>query len=96
MIKDNWYKVVAVILLLWALGSHPYGYYQLLRWVVAIVAAYSAYQAYEHKKNFWTWTFVAMAILFNPIMPFYLERETWQILDVAAAVVFGVSLYKKA
>lgn len=94
-IKENWCVLLAVALLLGALGEHPYGYYQLLRWVVALAAVYSAYLAHDRKDSFWTWIFVGVAVLFNPIAPFYLERGTWQILDAVTAGIFAVSIYNK-
>lgn len=93
--NNNWFKIIAILILLFALGQHPYGYYQLLRWVVSLAGAYSAYLAYEAENKGWLWIFVTIAILFNPIIPFYLARETWQILDVLVAIIFGVSLFAK-
>ena len=94
-LKNNWFKLVAVGVLIGALWSHPYGYYQLLRWIVAVVSAYSAYLAYKHKDNTWTWTFGIIAVLFNPIIPFTFAKETWQVIDVATSVVIFVNVIKK-
>lgn len=66
-------------MLFWALADNPYGYYQILRWVIAGVTGYSAYLAYEQGKNTWTWILAITAILFNPIAPIRLDRETWSI-----------------
>jgi hypothetical protein len=30
-LKNNWFKLGAIFILLRALGDHPYGYYQFLR-----------------------------------------------------------------
>ena len=89
-LKDNWFVLLAIILLLGSLGDHPYGYYQLLRWVVAVVAFYSAYAASQKGNSAWMWILIALGILFNPIRPFYLERETWLILDIVSAVVLTI------
>ena len=32
--------------------------------------------------------FALVAILFNPLAPVYLSRETWQPIDIAVAVLF--------
>jgi len=37
---------------------------------------------------------VGMALLFNPLVPVGLSRDTWVILDLAAAVVFGLTVPK--
>jgi hypothetical protein len=86
-------RLIAAGLLLWAMGNHPYSYYQILRWVVCGVSGYSAYIAYERKNNAWTWIFGVMAVLFNPIAPIYLDRETWVLLDLVAAVLMFASFY---
>lgn len=94
-LKENWLLLVAAAFLIGALGSWPYAYYQLLRWVVCGVGAYSAYVAYTQERKGWTGVFVVIAILFNPIMPFYMEREAWQILDVAASLPFLIFAFSK-
>ena len=86
-------RLVAIILLLWALAHHPYGYYQILRWVVCGSAAYSAFVATELNKIFWAWTLGITAVLFNPIIPIHLDRETWAVIDIAAAIIFGTSIF---
>jgi len=87
-LKENWFLLAAAAFLLGALGDWPYAYYQLLRWIVCGVGAYSAYVAYTQKRRGWTGIFVVIAILFNPMVPFYLERGTWQVLDIIAAIPF--------
>ena len=87
-LKENWYLLLAAVFLIGALGSCPYAYYQLLRWIVCGIGAYSAYLAYTQDRKGWTGVFVVIAILFNPIAAFYFERETWQVLDIAAAIPF--------
>ena len=62
-LKQNWFKVVAVAILLGAMSEHPYAYYQVLRWVVTLAAAFAAIQAHEHGRQGWMWIFIAMAIL---------------------------------
>ena len=94
-LKNNWFKILAIGILIGALWNHPYGYYQLLRWVVMIVGAYSAYSVYEDKNNTWAWIFGAIAVLFNPIIPFTFAKETWQVIDIATAIVIFINVIKK-
>ncbi len=94
-LKQNWFKILAILFLLGALANNPYVYYQFLRWLILVIGAYSAYSAYKLGKKAWTWIFGAIAILFNPIIPFYLQRNTWQLIDIIVAVIFFVSLLYK-
>jgi hypothetical protein len=75
-----------------ALADLPYGYYTLLRILVCAVGAYGAYLAYSAGRHGWTWTFGAIAVLFNPIIPVYLGREVWAPIDVGVGIVFVTSL----
>jgi len=67
--------IIAAIMLLLALAPWPYGYYQLLRFVVCFNGAYIAYLAYNQQKNWVAWLFGFIAVLFNPLLPIYLSRE---------------------
>lgn len=91
----NWFTVLAGIMLLLAIPSiWPYSYYQFLRWVVVCVAGYNAYLAYESKQNNWMIIMIAIAILFNPITPFYLDKSTWGFLDLITSIFMFVSISK--
>lgn len=94
-IKENWFKILAILFLLGALGDWPYGYYQLLRWLILGVGGYSAYLAYNSERKIWMGIFGVVALLFNPIIPFYLQKDTWQLIDVVAAAIFFASLFIK-
>jgi len=94
-LKNNWFKILAILILLGALGDNDYGYYQFLRWAILIIGAYSAYLAYNARKNAWAWIFGIIAALFNPIIPFTFQRNTWQPIDVIVAIIFFVSLFQK-
>jgi hypothetical protein len=69
----------------------PIGYYTLLRLVVTAAAAYIAYDTFQtDKQSGWTWVFGFVAILFNPLIPIYLNKELWMIIDFATAILFIV------
>ena len=82
----------AAILLLVGLGHHPYGYYTFLRWAVTIAAV--TVTAVVRRSDFeWaTWPFVGIAILFNPIAPVYMTRQSWRPIDIVCAIAFVASL----
>lgn len=82
--------IIAAIILLFALAPWPYGYYQLLRFVVCGAASYIAFMAYNWQKIWATWLFGFIAVLFNPLIPIHLSREIWQTIDVVCAALFVV------
>jgi hypothetical protein len=86
-------RLVAIALLLWALDHHAYGYYQILRWVVCGAAVYSAFVAMGSKKTPWAWALGITAVLFNPIIPIHLRRDSWAFIDVIAAILFAASTF---
>jgi len=94
-LKNNWFKILAILILLGALANNPYGYYQFLRWLILGIGAYSAYFAYNTGKKAWAWIFGIVAVVFNPIIPFYLQRDTWQFIDVVVAIIFFISIFYK-
>jgi uncharacterized membrane protein HdeD (DUF308 family) len=95
--KNNCFTLVAIVMLFCAasISPLPYSYFQILRWVVAIVAIYNSYSFYRVKNNKWMIIMGAIAVLFNPITPIHFERETWEVLDVVAAVILFFGFLKK-
>ena len=86
-------SIIATIMLLGTLTQWPYGYYQLLRFVVCGVAVYVAYTAYTWQKIWATWLFGFIALLFNPLAPIHFSRELWQPIDVICAILFIVIIF---
>lgn len=80
--------VIAAAMLLLALAPWPYGYYQLLRFVVCGIAGYIAFMAYNWKKIWAVWLFSFVALLFNPFISIHLSKELWQLIDVICAILF--------
>jgi hypothetical protein len=78
-------QVVVCVMLLWALKpGNRHGYYPLLRWVCCAVFAYLAFQAFLQEKQGWSWVLRIMAVLYNPIIPVHLSRDTWSVINVIA------------
>ena len=86
-------SVIVTGFLFGALAPWPYGYYQLLRWITCAGAVFVAYNAYVFAQKWAVWPFGVLAVLFNPISPIHLKRDTWQVLDVVAAVVFIAGIF---
>lgn len=84
---NRWYLVPAILMLALSQFEWPYGYYQLLRIVVTITAGFMAYVLYDEQDRTW-FVFLAIAILFNPLVPVHLERELWAMIDFVTAGIF--------
>lgn len=92
-LEDNWLKIAAIALALGALKPFPFAYFQIMNWVVAGAALLTAWQAHKQKNIFFAWVFVFIAVVFNPLAPIYLRSDIWQIADIAAAALFGISFF---
>lgn len=83
-------SIIAAIALLLAIPSiWPYGYYILLRWIVAVAGGFAAWMAYSQERIGVTVLFGFIVLLFNPIAPVHLEKGVWVIIDLITAGVFG-------
>lgn len=85
-------RVAAGLMLLLALGDHPYSYYQILRIVVCGASIFLIWYFIQAKIEWLGWVFIIPAILFNPVFPIYMEKSTWQFLDLLFGVMFLGSL----
>ena len=68
------------------------GYLELLNMVVCLTALLVVAQTFRAHKYFWAAGFVAIAVLFNPIVPVTLSRKMFLWLDSVCVVTFLVSL----
>lgn len=89
--------IFASILLLLTFFNWPYAFYIFLRIAVTGVAVYYAYYLFTLKKqDFWFWTLVLIAILFNPFIPIYInDKSIWGTIDVITAIFFVILINKK-
>jgi len=85
-------RVIAGLMLLFAVGDLPYSYYQLLRVAVCGASLFLVWYFIKLKIDWLGWIFIIPAILFNPIFPIYMDKSTWQILDLVIGVLFLASL----
>lgn len=88
-------RIICILLLFLALFSHPYSYYIVLRWVVSFSSLFVGYISSRVENHTWAWVYFIIAVLFNPILPIYLSRNTWQIFDVIVAIIFIYSFFSK-
>ena len=87
-------EVLAIALLLWALvPTNPYGYYIILRFVTCGVSMFLALRARVAGKTVWLWTFVAVAVVYNPIIRVHLTRESWSAINLATVAMIAASIF---
>ena len=86
--------IISIIMLLLAIPSGwPYGYYTLLRFIVCGTSVYLALFAYEHKKQVWLWLMGFITLLFNPLIPVHLNKESWTVIDLLVALIMLSSIF---
>ncbi|MGJ8641789.1 MAG: DUF6804 family protein [Luteolibacter sp.] len=80
--------VIVVMAIIALQKGNPYSYYILLRWVACPVFAWIGWKAHSRGSG------IAMiisagvlAVLFNPIIRVMLDREKWEILNIAMIAV---------
>jgi hypothetical protein len=79
-------------LLVWALARHPIGYYTVLRVITSGVSLYAIYICINEKRVGWGIIFAAIAVIFQPIHPLKMTRETWKYVDIITAAILMLSL----
>lgn len=86
--------IIPAVFLLSALREGlPYEFFTLLRFIVCVSTAYVAWMAHKDGQENWTWILGAVALLFNPLLPIYLTREIWVVIDSATAVLLLVAIF---
>lgn len=94
--NKNIYMAYISIVILMLFGSTikglPYIYFQFLRIIVCGTAIYKSILSFNDNKKIWGKIFIGMAFLFNPIIPFYFDREIWLFFDLLSALIMLASL----
>jgi len=86
-------KVVAALALLVGLFSHSVADYRKLIFAVVWMAALVVLaQAFHRTNYFWAAVFLTLACLFNPILPIAFPASTGLLIEMAAAILFMISL----
>lgn len=81
-------SAISGFLLIAATGNLAYGYYEFLRIAVFASALLSMITALKINAHMITVLSFCAAIVFNPILKIYLEKSTWVIIDLIAALFF--------
>ena len=84
----------SIMLFICLIDGLSYGYFTLLRLIVCGTSIYNSLKIYQKQNTPLFWTFIFIAILFNPLIPVYLDREIWLIIDVICAIIMLIGGYK--
>ena len=89
--------IAAVILVFAAAEKQSDSFYTLLRWICCAVFAYSAVASFQMKRLLWLCIFGVLAVLFNPIFPLGLDRNSWIVADGLSigAMVIAAFIFRK-
>lgn len=82
--------ILPAVLLMIAILPLPYAYYTFLRLAICAASVFLAYQHFVHQDSVdkWVVLLAAIALLYNPLIPVYLTREIWSVLNVITAAAF--------
>ena len=81
-----------LLILLLAATPLPYGFYTFIRLVVCLASIAWAFSRLENDQtDLLGWSFVALALLYNPIFRVHLGRETWVPINLISALAFGLA-----
>lgn len=84
---QEWLGALAAVFLILAIFNLPSEYYVFLRWMITAISVYVAI-AFGDTSNNKIWLFVAIALVFNPIVPIYSTRSVWFFVDSVSAGIF--------
>ena len=86
--------LISIVMLLAGIPQFfPYGYYTLLRLVVCGTSAYIAYFSFEEARKIIGAISILFAFIFNPLIPLYLGKEIWALIDIIAALFFAITIF---
>jgi hypothetical protein len=87
--------VSGVLLILAIPSGWPYSFYVLLRWVISFSSVLITFAFYKSKLQGWMLVFASIAFLFNPIIPIYLSKSSWILIDFISAILFFLAAYSR-
>ena len=82
-------KIGLAILFLLCLTEMPYGFFQLVRFLALIGFGVLALEANRNGKQEEVIIYVALAILFQPLLKISLGRTLWNVVDFIPLVESG-------
>lgn len=83
---DKIYLLLAALLLICLIPGMPYGYFTLVRLLSMVGFSALAFKFFLRRNNGLAWTFITLALLFQPFAKVGLGRTFWNVIDVIVAV----------
>jgi hypothetical protein len=88
-------KIILAVLFFICLADLPYGYYQIVRFAGMLGFALLAYFSYQQNHKAEVIIYIALSLLFQPILKVALGRSIWNIVDVIVSAGLIISLFVK-
>lgn len=85
--------IACAMLLAASFASLPYGYYQLMRWIVCAALLLLIYQAHKLNRTLTTVALVVLVFVYNPIAPTHLTRQTWGWLNLGTIAALAWAFF---
>ena len=83
---NTYIKILVALLLFLCLSDMPYGYYNMVRFVMTAACVYFAYEYHKIKKEKLVFMFIFLALLFQPFEKLALGRAVWNLVDVMVGI----------
>jgi uncharacterized membrane protein YccC len=84
-------RCLAAAFAFYATGKHPYNFYILVRWVVFLTCCSGIWLSRGRIWPSFAPAYIAVGLVFNPLLPFHFQRSTWHALDIAAGSILVLS-----
>jgi hypothetical protein len=81
--------IIIACFLFIGIANLPIGYFTFLRIITSMGAILVIVKEYNKEINFWIITFAIIVVIFNPILPIYLNsKAAWSPIDLICGVLF--------
>jgi len=89
--------ITAILLFVGVLPIENMAYYTFIRILVTGLSLVIVYNLYQNRKGnampLYALAFLGLVILYNPIIPFYFDKETWIIINFITALIMVAKLF---
>jgi hypothetical protein len=91
-------NLIPIALLLWAFyPNNPYIFFKFLRIVVCVGLAINFFINMDQERNpFFIISLVVFIIVYNPIIPIYLKRDIWLVINILTIPLLLYSAFNKS